>query len=65
MTRFGYVGAGRLTQITYPAHSSNAFVTNSYDAIGQANANGSATTFYFAGARTETADPAGDRHVTY
>ena len=44
-------------------------MTNSYDGIGRvngrSNANGNSTTFYFAGARTETADPAGDRHVTY
>ena len=66
---FAYDGASHLTQVFYPSQPSNAFVTNSYDTLGrvnaQANANGNVTSFYFAGSRTETVDPAGDRHVTY
>ena len=68
-TVFTYDTASHLTQVFYPSHPTNAFVTNSYDALGrvgaQANANGNGTSFYFAGSRTETVDPAGDRHVTY
>jgi len=68
-TVFAYDGASHLTQVFYPSQPSNAFVTNSYDALGrvnsQANANGNVTSFYFAGSRSETIDPAGDRHVTY
>jgi RHS repeat-associated protein len=68
-TQFGYDGASRLSQVFYPANPSVAFVGNTYDALGrvfqQANANGATTQFYFAGARTETVDPAGDRQITY
>ncbi len=58
-----------LTQVRYPTNPSVAFVTNWYDGLGrviqQANANGSISSFFFAGSRTELIDPVGDRHVTY
>ena len=64
-----YDTAGHLTQIFYPNAPSSAFVTNFYDGLGrvsaQLNANRNSTQFFFAGSRTETVDPAGDRHVTY
>jgi RHS repeat-associated protein len=69
-TRFAYDGAAsHLTQIFYPSNPGTAFVSNVYDPIGrvfqQSNANGNTTNFYIAGTRTESIDPAGDRHVTY
>ena len=68
-TTFAYDGSSHLTQVYYPFFPSNAFVSNTYDALGrgsqQADANGNITKFYFAGSRTETIDPTGDRHVTY
>ena len=68
-TRFSYDGTNRLTQIFYPANPSDAYVTNIYDALGrvsqQFNANGNASSFYFAGSRSEIIDQAGNRHVTY
>ena len=61
--------AGHLTQIFYPTHPTQPFVTNSYDVSGrvaaQANANGNVSTFYLAGSRSELIDAVGNRHVTY
>ncbi len=60
---------GHLTQVFYPTHPSNAFVTNTYDPMGrvasQANANGDVGKFYVSGSRTELVDALGNRHVTY
>jgi RHS repeat-associated protein len=68
-TYFSYDNAGHLTRAFYPSNPGNAFFTNVYDALGrvnqQANANGDFSSFYFAGARTEFIDAAGDRRVTY
>ena len=64
-----YDTAAHLTQIFYPSHPGNAFVTNWYDPLGhvnqQANGNGNITNFYFAGSRSELVDPLSERHVTY
>ncbi|MEW6437764.1 MAG: RHS repeat-associated core domain-containing protein [Pseudomonadota bacterium] len=64
-----YDTAGHLTQIFYPTRPNTPFVTNWYDPLGrvvqQANANGAASLFYFAGSRTETVDPLGNRDITY
>jgi len=61
--------AGHLTQVFYPSNPTNPFVTTSYDGLGkvsqQADGNGNVTQTFFAGARTETDDPAGNRHVWY
>jgi RHS repeat-associated protein len=68
-TNFMYDGASRLTQAFYPSNPAVPFVTNFYDGLGrvfqQANAYGKITSFYMALSRTESVDPAGDRHVTY
>jgi RHS repeat-associated protein len=61
--------AGHLTQVFYPSHPANPFVTNFYDSLGrvkqQANANGNVTQTFFAGSRTEVDDPVGNSHVWY
>ncbi len=61
--------AGHLTKIFYPSHPDNALVTNFYDSLGrvkqQADANGNLTQAFFAGSRTELADPVGNHHVWY
>ncbi len=68
-TVFAYDGAGRLAQIFYPTQPASPFVTNTYDGLGrvyrQQNANGATSSFYLAGSRSELADPAGDRQITY
>ncbi|MGA9866446.1 MAG: RHS repeat-associated core domain-containing protein [Acetobacteraceae bacterium] len=64
-----YDTAGHLTQIFYPSHPSNAFVTSYYDSLGrvkqQADGNGNLTQLFLAGTRTELDDPLGNQHVTY
>ena len=59
--------AGHLTQIFYPSHPANAFLTNFYDPLGkiehQLDANGSQTLAFFAGSRSELDDPLGNRFV--
>lgn len=61
--------AGHLTQVYYPSFPLNSSLTNWYDALGrvvqQADANGNASSFYFAGSRSELIDAVGNRHVTY
>jgi RHS repeat-associated protein len=61
--------AGHLTQVFYPSNPTNPFVTTSYDGLGkvsqQADANANVMQTFFAGARTETDDPIGNRHVWY
>jgi RHS repeat-associated protein len=61
--------AGHLTQIFYPSHPANSFVTNYYDPLGrvvlQTDANGNLTQSFFAGSRSEMDDPVGNRHVWY
>jgi YD repeat-containing protein len=61
--------AGHLTQVFYPSHPTNSFVTNFYDTLGrvkqQTDANGNLTQGFFAGSRAEIDDPAGNRHVWY
>jgi RHS repeat-associated protein len=68
-TRFSYAAIGQLSQISYPANPNNAFVTTTYDSLGrasrQSDALGNLTTLFFAGARSETDDPAGTAHVSY
>jgi RHS repeat-associated protein len=64
-----YDALGHLTQTFYPFRPNNPFVTNWYDGLGrvvqQANGNGYASNFYFAGSRTELIDGLGNRHITY
>jgi RHS repeat-associated protein len=64
-----YDTAGHLTQIFYPSHPNNAFVTTSYDALGnvmqQMDAIGNLTHTYFAGTRSESDDAVGNREVWY
>ena len=64
-----YDTAGHLTQIFYPSHPANAFLTNYYDSLGhvvrQIDGDGHVTLAYFAGTRTEVIDGAGDDHVSY
>jgi YD repeat-containing protein len=61
--------AGHLTQVFYPSHPTNPYVTNFYDTLGrvkqQTDANGNLTQGFFAGSRTEIDVPAGNRHVWY
>src|SRR5260370_27664065 len=68
-TTFGYGAAGQLTQIFYPSNPGNPFVTTVYDSLGRASrhsdAVGNTTTLFFAGARSETDDPAGTARVSY
>ncbi len=68
-TSGSYDTAGHLTQVFYPSNPSNPFVTNFYDSLGrvqqQKDADGNLTQAFFAGARTEVDDPAGNRHVWY
>jgi RHS repeat-associated protein len=58
---------GHLTQIFYPSHPANAFVTNFYDPLGriehQLDANGNQTLAFFAGSRSELDDAFGNRYV--
>ena len=64
-----YDTAGHLTQIFYPSHPANAFVTTAYDIAGkvtqQADANGNVTHTYFAGTRSESDDAEGNSQVWY
>ncbi|MBW0005451.1 MAG: hypothetical protein JO216_18410 [Hyphomicrobiales bacterium] len=68
-TSYVYDGADHLTQIFYPSNPGTPFVTNNYDGLGriaqQFNGNGQASSFFFAGPRSEIVDAAGDRHITY
>jgi RHS repeat-associated protein len=68
-TTFGYGAVGQLTQIFYPSNPGNPFVTTTYDSLGrasrQSDAVGNTATLFFAGARSETDDPAGTAHVSY
>jgi RHS repeat-associated protein len=68
-TRFTYDAGGRLQSIFYPAFPNDAFVTNTYDDLGQVteqrDGNNNLTTVYVAGRRTELAEPSGNRHVWY
>jgi RHS repeat-associated protein len=64
-----YDAFAHLTQVFYPFNPGNPYVTNWYDPLGrviqQANGNGNASNFYFAGSRSELIDALGNRHVTY
>ena len=68
-TAFRYGAVGQLTQIFYPSNPGNPFVTTIYDSLGrasrQSDALGNTTALFFAGARSETDDPAGTAHVSY
>jgi RHS repeat-associated protein len=68
-TRYTYDTAGRLKEIFYPAFPTDAFLTNTYDDLGQVveqrDGNGNLTTVYAAGRRMELAEPSGSRHVWY
>jgi RHS repeat-associated protein len=68
VTSYAYDLPGQLARIFYPA-SPAPVVTNAYDSLGrvqtQANANGAAWRYFFAGTRGEEVDPYGTRHVLY
>jgi RHS repeat-associated protein len=68
-TTFGYGSIGQLTRIFYPSNPGKPFVTTAYDSLGrasrQSDAVGNTTSLFFAGARSETDDPAGTAHVSY
>ena len=68
-TTYAYGAQAQLTNIFYPTHPSNPFVTMTYDTLGRPNqqwdAVGNATNLYFAGARTEIDDPVGTARVSY
>ncbi|HJT43942.1 MAG TPA: RHS repeat-associated core domain-containing protein [Rhizomicrobium sp.] len=69
-TRYAYdpANSGRMTQYFKPSVG-QAFITNSYDAMGritaQTDAAGNVTQMYFAGPRTEVDDAVGNSHVFY
>ena len=74
-TTFGYDTSGtedtegHLTQIYYPSHPGNSFLTTYYDSLErvaqQSDANGNMSQTFFAGARTEVDDAVGNQHVWY
>ncbi|MDA8248906.1 MAG: DUF6531 domain-containing protein [Rhodospirillales bacterium] len=68
-TRFVYGATGQLTQIFYPTHPTQPFVSMTYDTLGRPNqqwdANGNLTTLRIAGSRTEIDDPVGTARVSY
>jgi RHS repeat-associated protein len=68
-TAYSYGAVGQLTNLVYPTHPGNAFLTQTYDTLGRPNqqwdAAGNATNLYFAGARTEVDDPMGTARVSY
>jgi YD repeat-containing protein len=69
VTTYAYDDASRMVQLFYPSNPTIPFFTNAYDELGrvslQADSRGNVWSFYFAGARSETLDADGNRHVTY